>query len=83
MGVTNNLERRILEHQSGINPNCFTYKRRPIELVFFEQFTNPTDAIAFEKKLKGWSNAKKTALIEQNWEKLHELSKCKNDSKSS
>jgi len=78
IGVTNNLERRMVEHQSGINPNCFTYKRRPLELIFFERFTNPTDAIAFEKKLKGWSTAKKAALIEQNWNKLSELSKCKN-----
>lgn len=78
VGVTNNLERRVVEHQSGINPNCFTFKRRPVELVFFEQFTNHTDAIAFEKKLKGWSTAKKTALIEQDWDKLHELSKCNN-----
>ncbi len=76
--MTNNLDPRVVEHQSGINPNCFTFKRRPIELVFLEQFTNPTDAIAFEKKLKGWSTAKKIALIEQNWNKLHELSKCKN-----
>jgi putative endonuclease len=78
IGVTNNLERRILEHQSGINPNCFTYKRRPVELVFFEKFTTPTDAIVFEKKLKGWSTAKKEALITSNWERLHELAKCKN-----
>ena len=59
VGVTNNLERRVFEHQSGINPNCFTFKRRPVILLFYEQFTNPSDAIAFEKKLKGWSNAKK------------------------
>jgi len=78
IGVTNDLERRIEEHQKGVNPNCFTYKRRPVELVYYELFQSPPEAIAYEKKLKSWSNAKKTALIEQNWEKLHELSKCKN-----
>lgn len=78
VGVTNDLERRLLEHQNGINSNCFTFKRRPVELVFYEVFQSPSEAIAFEKKLKGWSKAKKSALIEQNWEKLHVLSKCNN-----
>lgn len=78
VGVTNDLERRLLEHQNGINPNCFTFKRRPVELVYYEIFQAPSEAIAFEKKLKGWSKAKKAALIEQNWEKLHNLSKCNN-----
>jgi putative endonuclease len=80
VGVTNNIERRFLEHQSGTNINCFTYTRRPLELLFFEFFDSPVKAILFEKKLKGWSRAKKEALIENKWEKLHELSKCLNKS---
>ncbi len=79
-GIRNNLERRLAEHESGINPDCYTYKRRPVELVYSEYFTDPNLAIAFEKKVKNWSKAKKTALIEKNWEKLKSLSICHNAS---
>lgn len=33
-GITNNIERRVEEHQKGINKNCFTFKRRPVKLLF-------------------------------------------------
>jgi putative endonuclease len=79
-GVTNNLERRLAEHHAGINPDCYTFSRRPLELVFFEVFDSPEKAILFEKKIKNWSKAKKTALIQKNWDKLPELSKCNNES---
>ena len=77
-GVTNNFERRIGEHNEGIDPDCYTFKRRPVELVFVDAFQIFKQAIAFEKQIKGWSRKKKEALIEQNWEKLVELSACKN-----
>ena len=51
--VTNNLERRLVEHNEGININCYTFSRRPIELAFYEIFDNTEKAIAFEKKIKG------------------------------
>ena len=78
-GITNNLERRFAEHQEGSNPNSYTYKRRPVDLVFFETFSDPNTAIAFEKRLKKWSQKKKKALIEKNWDKLKEFSVCKNN----
>lgn len=74
-GISNSLERRVYEHQNGIDQKCYTYKRRPIELVWFEEFTNPNEAILKEKQLKGWSRKKKIALIEQNYDKLIEFSK--------
>ena len=77
-GVTNNFERRVAEHNEGIDLNCYTFKRRPVELVFVEEFPNFQLAISFEKQLKGWSRKKKEALIEQNWETLKALSACKN-----
>jgi putative endonuclease len=77
-GVTNNLEKRFSEHEEGHNPKSYTFSRRPLGLMFFETFNNPTDAIAFEKKVKGWSRKKKEALIERNWDKLKQLSICKN-----
>ena len=78
-GVTNNLERRLAEHQHGEVMSCYTFKRRPVQLVFYEKFQTPTEAIHFEKKIKGWTRAKKEALISQNWEQLHELARCKNE----
>ncbi|WP_348637328.1 hypothetical protein [Aquimarina sp. 2201CG14-23] len=44
-------------------------------MKWFETFTNANEAIKIEKKLKGWSRRKKTALIEENWCKLIEYSK--------
>jgi putative endonuclease len=77
-GVTNNLEKRYEEHKSGIDIYCYTFSRRPLELVFYEMFNNPNDAIAFEKKLKGWTRQKKEALVYSDWNKIKELAICKN-----
>jgi len=74
-GITNNLERRLIEHQSDKNIFSYTNSRKPIELVWFEKFTNPNEAISKEKQLKGWSRKKKEALINENWEDLIEFSK--------
>ena len=76
-GVTNDLETRFLYHQNGQNPNSYTYHRRPVEIVFYTQFDNINQAIAFEKQLKGWSRAKKEAVINGEWEKLPNLAKRK------
>ncbi len=75
IGVSNDAERRFKEHCEGINRNCYTYTRRPLKLVFTEMFTNPQSAIDFEKKIKGWTRAKKKALIERKFELLVGLSK--------
>ncbi len=75
IGVSNNAEKRFLEHSAGINRNCYTFTRRPLKLVFSQIFSDPDSAIAFEKKIKGWSRAKKKALIEGKGESLPELSK--------
>ena len=74
-GVTGNLEKRVLEHQAGKHPKSYTFKRRPIELVYFESFQEVIQAIQCEKQIKGWSRAKKQALIEENWDKIVELAK--------
>lgn len=68
------LEQRILEHQSG-HYGGFTSSRRPVELVYHEAFERITDAIAAERKLKGWSRAKKEALISGDFERIKQLSK--------
>jgi putative endonuclease len=76
-GVTNDVERRIAEHNEGLNKSAYTYKRHPVKLVYHESFTDPNYAIAVEKQIKGWSRKKKIALINGEWEKLPELSKRK------
>jgi putative endonuclease len=68
------LTRRIAEHQSGAFPG-YTYWRRPVELVWSEDFNRLTDAIAAERQLKGWSKAKKQALIRGDWSLVQELSR--------
>ena len=77
-GITNDIDRRLYEHQNGINLTCYTYKRRPLVLVFCENFPDVNQAIEFEKQIKGWSRKKKEAIINDNWEKLKELSICSN-----
>lgn len=69
-GFTNDLERRLGEHNSGKNKDCYTFNKRPIELMWFETFNDVLNAIAVEKQIKGWSRRKKEALITENWEKL-------------
>jgi putative endonuclease len=63
VGVTNNLERRVEEHRAGIG-GVFTRKYRIDTLVHVEICDRIDDAIAREKQIKGWSRAKKDALVE-------------------
>jgi putative endonuclease len=74
-GITNDLKRRLYEHNIGIDKHAYTYQRRPVELVWFEMFTEPSQAIMIEKKIKGWSRRKKQALIDEDWDKLVKYSK--------
>jgi len=69
-GITNNLERRINEHNLGTLKSAYTYDKRPVTLVWFETFSDVNQAIMMEKKVKGWSRRKKEALIKEDWEKL-------------
>ncbi|WP_372757793.1 GIY-YIG nuclease family protein [Mariniflexile sp.] len=74
-GLTNNLERRLFEHNEGIDEYAYTFQRRPVALVWVEIFSDPNQAIAIEKKIKGWSRRKKQALIDEDWDKLVAYSK--------
>jgi putative endonuclease len=79
VGVTNNLERRLEEHNAGLIEDCYTKNRRPVEVVYWEPFSDYNQAFEFETRLKKWSRKKKEALIKGNWDKLKELSICKNE----
>lgn len=61
-GITNNLARRIYEHTNKLNPG-FTSKYNVCKLIWYEEFSNPYDAIAAEKRIKGWRRGKKLELI--------------------
>ncbi len=74
-GVTNNLERRLWEHETGFNAGCYTYKRRPVELKYAIHLTDVRQAIAWEKQIKGWSRKKKEALFKEDWEEIKKLAK--------
>ena len=75
IGVTNDLERRFNEHCYGINPECYTYNRRPLKLEFAGEFNSICDAIDFEKKMKRWSHRKKRAFAQGAWADLKQFSK--------
>jgi putative endonuclease len=68
------LERRIAEHNAG-EYGGYTAQRRPVTLVFSQWFDRITDAIVAERQVKGWSRAKKEALIRGDLQCLPELSK--------
>ncbi len=73
VGTTrDSLERRVAEHNEG-SFGSYTSPRRPVQLVFHEEFDRVTDAIAAERQLKGWRRAKKEALIRGDYEALREL----------
>jgi putative endonuclease len=68
------ISKRIDEHNAGVYEG-YTSRRRPVELVWSEHFERITDAIAVERKLKGWSRAKKEALVAGDWRRISELSR--------
>ncbi|MDE2096030.1 MAG: GIY-YIG nuclease family protein [Patescibacteria group bacterium] len=61
-GVTDNLERRMYEHRNKTTPG-FTSKYNVNKLIWYEEFSEPVDAISAEKKIKGWTRKKKLYLI--------------------
>ncbi|WP_378186618.1 GIY-YIG nuclease family protein [Aquimarina sp. W85] len=60
------------------NKSCFTYKRRPVQLVFNQEFNDVEQVIYFEKKIKKWSAKKKLALADENFDLLQLLAECRN-----
>jgi putative endonuclease len=73
IGITANLQERLIYHRSMANPTAFTTRYAVHRLVHIEEFTDVNDAIAREKQLKGWRRSKKIALIQKSnphWEDL-------------
>jgi len=62
------------EHCNGVDRHCNTYTRRPLRLVYAEEFSQVVDAIAWEKRLKVWTHKKKRAFADRDWPLLKRLS---------
>ena len=79
-GLTNNLDRRLKEHNFASNDNSYTASRRPVKLIWHQEFMQFAQAEYFEKKIKRWSRAKKLALVNNEYDMLPLLAECKNAS---
>lgn len=73
-GHTTNLERRIAQHRAGEGGD-WTSKRLPVVLVFAQEMPDKNSAFLAERRIKGWSRAKKKALIAGEWDLLQWLAK--------
>jgi len=73
VGSTDNLELRLQQLQNGEGAN-YTKKHLPIKLVYYEEFQRIDDAYYREHQVKGWSKAKKEALINHEYDQLVSLS---------
>ena len=78
VGVTNDYAKRFEEHMLGKHQRSYTFSRRPVELAFVEVFYDIKQAISREKQIKKWSQAKKKALIENNYEDVKKFAACLN-----
>ncbi len=72
-GITTDLARRLEEHQRGDNPRAYTFRRRPVKLAWAREFATYGEALRLERQIKGWSHAKKAALIRNDFEAIHEI----------
>ncbi|MDO7841178.1 GIY-YIG nuclease family protein [Sphingomonas immobilis] len=71
-GHTDDLEPRIGAHEGGAGSD-YTARRQPVALVWCQDFASRLEALAAERQIKGWSRAKKEALIAGDWERVSQL----------
>jgi len=81
-GSTNNLALRVAQHQAG-EGSAYTRRRLPVELAYSQEFSSEHEAFLRERQVKGWSRAKKEALIRGDFEALVRLSRPRSSSRSS
>lgn len=72
-GFTNDLNRRLIEHQQGRNIHAYTFIRRPVDLIFHQEFNDVFQAKSFERRVKKWSAKKKLALANGDYDRLSGL----------
>ncbi|QMW65697.1 GIY-YIG nuclease family protein [Mumia sp. ZJ1417] len=78
VGSARDLERRLKQHQDG-DGAAHTRRRRPVELVYAMEFERVDEAFAWEKRVQGWSRAKREALIRGDFAALPQLSRNRQD----
>lgn len=72
-GLTKDLDGRLYEHVTGAHPASYTFCRRPVELVWSVVIESYQEAFQWEHRIKGWSRAKKEALIRGDIDGIHEI----------
>jgi predicted GIY-YIG superfamily endonuclease len=80
-GHTDNLEQRIGQHDQGQIAG-YTQTRLPVKLVWSQAFGTRMEALEAERQIKGWSRAKKLALIREDWALISSLARSNKDKKS-
>lgn len=75
-GHTDDLRKRLVEHHTG-QIIGYTAARRPVTLLFSEEFSTREEALAAERRIKGWSRKKKEAMIRRDWAEVSRLAKGK------
>ena len=75
-GHTDNLEARLAQHKQG-SIRGFTSDHLPVQLVWSQEFPTRYEALEAEGRIKGWSRAKKMALIREDWDRISQLAKSK------
>jgi putative endonuclease len=73
VGSTHDVGKRLQVHQSGRGP-AFTASRLPVALIYQESLPTLAEAVRRERQLKGWSRAKKEALVAGDQKRLRQLS---------
>ena len=73
-GHTDNLEKRIGEHQTGGHPG-YTANRLPVKPVWSQEFASREEALSAERQIKNWSRKKKEAMIRGDWKEVSVLAK--------
>jgi len=75
-GQTDDLDARLAQHRSGSLAG-FAANRLPVELVWSQEFASREEALSAERRIKGWSRAKKMALIRGDWVRISQLANIK------
>jgi putative endonuclease len=73
---------RVDQHNAGAYPG-YTFSRRPVVLIWSEYFDRITDGVAAERQIKGWSRAKKEALMRSDWTSVSRLARRRAGKKTS
>lgn len=75
-GSAADVEKRLWQHQEGVSTEAYTYSRRPVKLTWCsDEVDRYSDALRLERQIKGWSRAKKKALIRNDFDGIHQIVK--------